>query len=286
MARRFRRFREEDPRRGQREQSETILREKKKAPVRRLDPDQQAATVQVVDPLTDDIVGLGELRLTGSPVTAVYDPVDKRVTLDVAPKLDANFDFGQGAQSFPNLGGPLVLARDGATVEVVNEAAFVSLFSFVIPGGLMNANSCLRLMVMGDYLNNTGGVQHFDIRLRFGGDTLWTQPLNNTTFSTDRVPVLFETWIGNRNSLSSQFSMTRTIMGRLPSAGSGLGNLAGNLQGGGVGGTNWHINATSDATMGTLDTSVDQLLEFQWAHNGVADANLSVRKQNAVLELL
>ncbi len=101
MARRFRRFREEDPRRGQREQSETILREKKKAPVRRLDPDQPAATVQIIDGVDGNVTGLGDLSFTGSAIkSASFDATEGRVVLNVVPKFDVGVIFGSEEQSF------------------------------------------------------------------------------------------------------------------------------------------------------------------------------------------
>jgi hypothetical protein len=101
MARRFRRLRDPDPRRGQTEQTETILREKKKAPVKRLDPDQQAATVQVIDGLDGNLTGLGELSFTGSAIeSASFDATEGRVTLNVVPKFDVDVIFGSEEESF------------------------------------------------------------------------------------------------------------------------------------------------------------------------------------------
>ena len=83
------------------EQTQTILRERGKDPVRRLDPDSPAATVQVIDSVTGDVVGLGEIQLSGAAIkSASFDSVEGRVTVKIVPRFDISVDFGTEEESF------------------------------------------------------------------------------------------------------------------------------------------------------------------------------------------
>ena len=232
-------------------------------------------------------MGLGELRLTGSPVSASYDPVNKIVTLEVAPRLDTNFDFGHGAQSFPILSGPVVLDRNGTTIEVVNTATITDIYNFIVPAGVMNANSLLRLTVFGDFKNDSGlGARH-NWRVYFGGtggDLHINQQTNFVTTSALRRPWRMEVLIGNLDSLSSQFVAMKYALGRTEAGAVGLGNLGGTMEGGGTGGTAWHV-MTSE-TLGTRDTATAERVQVRVDHNAGVDPDLSIRKRYAVLELL
>ncbi len=77
------------------DQSEEIVRGKSEPPTGRQDPDQEKTTVQILHPLRDDHVGIGQLRITGSTVkSATFNPVGETITFNLIPRFDYTIDFG------------------------------------------------------------------------------------------------------------------------------------------------------------------------------------------------
>ena len=74
-----------------------------------------------------------------------------------------------------------VLDRQTGMVDVANTAAETTLYSFLMAPNTLYNNRSVRLEMYGDYLNNTGGNETFDLRLKLGSTTMTTL---SGTFST------------------------------------------------------------------------------------------------------
>ena len=83
------------------EQSEAILVEQAKPAFKRLEPDQPKTTVQILAPIADEAVGVGQLRIVGSAVkSATFDEASQIIEIKIVPRFDYTIDFGLTEQSY------------------------------------------------------------------------------------------------------------------------------------------------------------------------------------------
>jgi hypothetical protein len=165
--------------------------------------------------------------------------------------------------------GILNRASGNPAVDLVNSAAETSVYSFAIPGNTIGINQAVRLTLLGDFLNNTGGNQTFLIKVKFGGTTVLTTPNTLTlTTSANRPTSNLSVLIQNLGATNSQLANGSFMSG--PGGNGVMGNPlvdVGEFQG------------------LAIDTTVNQTLQVT-VTLGAANAALEYRLFGAVLELL
>lgn len=178
-----------------------------------------------------------------------------------------------------------VYDRSTGAVDVTNTTTETDLFSKAITAAHLSSDRMLRLTLLGDVLNNTGGAVNMTLRVKLGGTT-WYGDLIGVAANATRQALRMVVELANRGATNVQFGTVFVATGAT-AAGSvaGIGTLNGPMDGTG----NWGTDAGARLGMTNgdiaIDTTADQALavSVQWAS---ASANLSFRKRYAILELL
>lgn len=165
----------------------------------------------------------------------------------------------------------IVLDAPTGTIDVVNTTTETDLYNFSVPAGTFGTNGGLRLHLLMDYLNNTGGNRSTTIRGYLGSTLIFTFT-DAMGASADRAAMMVELWIFAKGATNSQIGMGR-FMKNDP------GSIA---SGGGTAGTTRELEIAGNNAMAE-DTTGARTLRVTWAHSA-ADANLSVRRLTARLE--
>ena len=92
------------------------------------------------------------------------------------------------------------LNRDVSEVTVgPSDTTETTVFSYTVAGGTLSTNKMLRLTLLGDYLNNSGGAATFTVRAKFGGTTFFSANPSLSALATRRQVVLQVTLCGFNN---------------------------------------------------------------------------------------
>jgi hypothetical protein len=164
--------------------------------------------------------------------------------------------------------------RSTVIVDIVSTAVETDAYSKVITGGHMSTDRALRVTFLGDYLNNTGGVATFTLRIKLGG-TLYGQAIGSIAASATRRPYWLEFLIANIGTGIDQITVgVHSGLQVAPSTASVAGVWGG-------------LDLTSFSTAGStaVDTTINQTLAITGQH-GASSANLSFRKRYVAVELL
>ena len=89
-------------------------------------------------------------------------------------------------------------------VDVVNTAAETTIYSKSIPGNTIGIDGALRILVEGDYLNNTGGAGTVQVKFKFGGTTVLDTGALGFGGSANRTPITFDVLLGNLGVTNAQ----------------------------------------------------------------------------------
>jgi hypothetical protein len=188
--------------------------------------------------------------------------------------------FSTGWEAF--VGG--ILGRSAGTYDLVNSTTESSLISgaaatgtsgFKIPGNTIGLTGAVRLTLLGDYLNNSGGAQTCTIKIKFGGTVFYGDAVGSIAASANRYPARIVVVLANLDATNSNF-----LQGFAPAWGAAptTGSVAGLV------GSSTDLRLVMSAVQ-SIDTTVDQYLDITATH-GAANANLSIRRQAAFLEVL
>lgn len=102
-----------------------------------------------------------------------------------------------------------VIDRDVTQAEVVNTAAETTIYSFSVPGGTLGLDRALRLTLLADYLNNSGVVQNFTVRVKFGTTTIGTfSASGDIPVDTNRRIFKLVTDVSAANATNAQRAIT------------------------------------------------------------------------------
>jgi hypothetical protein len=147
---------------------------------------------------------------------------------------------------------------------------------FKVPAGTMSSAAAIRLVVVSDYLNNTGSNQSCTIKIKFGGTVFYGDAVTPISASSTRYPTPIEVVLSNIGATNSN-----VLEGIVPAWGGGA-PAAGSIAG--------IVGAITDrrvilSSLETIDTTVDQYLDVTATH-GAANTNLSIRRLAAFAELL
>ena len=166
------------------------------------------------------------------------------------------------------------LTRSATLLDVVNSAAETTLFSATIPANMLASDRSARLTLIGDYLNNSGANATLRVRAKFGATTLWDDTSANIATNATRRALTVDLLLANRGATNSQALGGRIDLSALPAT-TGLGDFAAASA---VVGAVFSGTAAEDSTVAkTLAVTVQ---------HSAANANLSVRRLYAVLELV
>ncbi|KKN02343.1 hypothetical protein LCGC14_1118710 [marine sediment metagenome] len=163
-----------------------------------------------------------------------------------------------------------ILDRDLTQVDVANNAAETSIYSFSVPAGVMGADGGVRLKLAGDMLCNVAGTIRFIVN--FGATEILATGLADPDNSNQLQKWTMEVVILNSAVAVQKCWAEMAIVEGTANFAVIRSNQVGMMVGRGL------SSATED-TLGALVLEVT----VNWS---VASANLSFRKEMALLELI
>jgi hypothetical protein len=224
----------------------------------------------------------------GSPDGSVYAPQgsifmrrDNTAAANALYAKTTGASFSTGWEVF--VGG--IVGRTTGTYDLANSTTESSLISgaaasatsgFKIPANTLGLKGAVRLTLIADYLNNTGGNQTCTIRIKFGGTAFYGDAVAGIGANANRYPAMLTVVLCNLNATNSNLlqGVAPSWGGGAPSTGSVAGLIGAVTQG-----------RIVTSTVQSIDTTVDQYLDVTATH-GAANANLSIRRHAAFAELL
>lgn len=174
--------------------------------------------------------------------------------------------------------GVRVLDRKVTLQDVVNTVVETTVYTFAVPGGTLLTTKQLRLQLIGDVLNNSGGSDAFVFRLKFGATTIhtWNATITNGAGA-------------NRRSLHAQLllSAANATGAQISHARAAIGNNSGSTATGALAPANADAGQPVEGVNNAIaeDTTAAKTLSITFQH-GTADPAISTRLLAAVLELL
>jgi hypothetical protein len=172
------------------------------------------------------------------------------------------------------------LSRETTQLNIVSSTTETNIFNFTIPANTMQTDRMVRLTIFADRLNNSGAAETAPtFRVYTGGTLRYADASVALANNANRTPIVITVMCAmcGTNSLMSLRGVV--LDGTQGGATTGIGNLATD-----------EITSTTPfgpALGGTYtnNTAVDWDLRVTW-QNGTNNANVSFRRQYAILELL
>jgi hypothetical protein len=161
--------------------------------------------------------------------------------------------------------------------SLISGSAAGSQTGFLIPANTLTITGAIRLMLIGDYLNNTGGNQGCTLKVKFGGTVFYGDNVTGIGASATRYPIRIDVILANLGATNSN-----AMVGTAPAWGGGT-PAAGSV--GGVVGAITDSRLVMSAGAQAIDTTLAQYLDVTATH-GASNANLSIRRMIAFAELL
>lgn len=163
-----------------------------------------------------------------------------------------------------------ILDRDLTQIDVANDAAETSMYSFSIPAGVLGATGGVRLTLSGDMLKNAAAGVIF--RIKLGGTTIFTSDSWTSGVTSDRYGWMIQAMFLNSAADAqkwnawAQFISNAATWPQRAGAATDKNFLAGQ-------------GSSAEDTAGALTLGVT----VDWS---IAHASLSCRKEMALLELI
>ncbi|KKK81323.1 hypothetical protein LCGC14_2814610 [marine sediment metagenome] len=164
-----------------------------------------------------------------------------------------------------------ILDRDLTQIDVANEAAETSVYSFSIPANALGVDGGFRLTLSGDMLKNAAGAM--EIRVKLGATTVFLSDSSAPTSSANRHKWTLVILCLNSVAAAQKWNASMKMVANVQ-------NLSVQVIGSGFNATLMEgYSSSAEDTTGalTLEVTID------WS---VADASLSFRKEMALLELI
>jgi hypothetical protein len=172
-------------------------------------------------------------------------------------------------------GNTTTLSKNTTSVTVVSNAAEADLLNYSITGNTIGTNGILHLLVSGYYLNNSGGDETPQLRLKLGGTTLWQDSFGTITSASVRVPFRVELYIKNNNSASQQRINGHASLGHPTAATVGFSELDDD-----------EVNADGPIQAeSSIDTTTNKTIQFTVDHED-SHASISFVADIIFLELI
>lgn len=171
---------------------------------------------------------------------------------------------------------PDILDIQTAENDIVNSTTETILWSYNILANTLGINKILRIKICADYLNNSAGTANIRIKIIYGTTTMYNDLGPTAAQDASRRTVLIDFLFFARSANNSQ-GCGGVMFKSLPGgATTGVGDLADD-------------EIAADAPFRTInaseDSTVDKVLKVT-VTNSVADANISIRRIYAVMELV
>lgn len=168
------------------------------------------------------------------------------------------------------------LYRATTLVDINTTVAESNLVSQAIPAMTDPPSRMMRVTLVGDYLNNSGGASNVTFRVKFGATSLWASNTFSVPTNAARrmFRLVFE--IGQLNANSSQFLGGFLLLGATQAPATGLGTL---------GDVPLSANPLGSAGATAVDMSVAQTLNVTVQH-GTSAATISCRAFYSLIEII
>lgn len=173
-------------------------------------------------------------------------------------------------------GNAVTIYKNTATVSVANTSTETNVISQSISAGSMGTTGLLHLVISGHYLNDSGASESFDIRLKFGGTTIWEDTSESFSDHTIRRTFHMEFFLKNNNSATAQKTTGWYMFGLPSNAPFGFSDFS-------VVTTNAH--GTMNAADSSINTVSAQTLALSIQHSDT-DALLQFNADTVFLELI
>jgi len=157
--------------------------------------------------------------------------------------------------------------------SLISGAASSGTTGWQIPANKLGANGAVRVTLIGDYLNNSGGAVNLTLKVKFGGSTFWGD-IESVAAGATRRNMFIQFVLGNTGATNSNFLSGSVLQGD---------GVAGSVAGiGHTGGANWGFGSAGALA---IDTTVAQYIDITALH-GTSSASVSFRRFFATLEYL
>jgi hypothetical protein len=168
------------------------------------------------------------------------------------------------------------LNRDVAEATVgPSDTAETTVFSYTVPGGTLSTNKMLRVTLLGDYFNNSGGTSTFTVRAKFGGTTFFSANPTLAALATRRQVVLNLT-LSAFNSTSAQVGSGSLYTDNNGDASNGVATSM--IAAPGV----WYAGMKNNLAIASASDAV-LLISFQ---HGTSNASISAKSHVVQVELI
>lgn len=215
----------------------------------------------------DGLILLGGVDVTAISAPAVSAAGHGRIYFDGA---DNKFKKSENASPYSNLS--TVLDFSTTEQDVVSSLAEVSIYAYTVKANTLGISKALRLTLFGEYFNNTGSSQNFTPRVKFDGTLIGGGNVYSLGANANREPIVIDVHLNNNGATNSQRSQSSLRWG-----------------GASATETDWASPAFGEGrgkkTGLAVDTTADRIITVTVQH-GISDANLSLRRHAAILELI
>jgi hypothetical protein len=173
---------------------------------------------------------------------------------------DGSANFNVLYTTSARVGG--LLDRNATNVAVSNTIAETSVYSYVIPGGLLGTNRGVKVRLRGTYLNNSGAARSIRLRFKYGGVTILDKTSATNAASATSADFYGEFMLSNTGATNTQEAVGQLLIDR-----------AGIL-----------ISPIIDTGTAAVDSTANQTLNITITHSN-ATATITFTKEGATLFL-
>lgn len=174
------------------------------------------------------------------------------------------------------MGAPDILNVQVTETDVVNTTTETNLLLYTVPANTLGTNKAIRVLIRGDYLNNSAGAPSVRWRIYYGATEMYNDLGAGAAVDVSRRVFTVDFILWPRNATNSQGVGGTIFLGQAGGATTGIGNVADDevLTACPIVGA----NASEDSTLA-------KDLKVTVAHT-VANADVSIRKTYSVIESL
>lgn len=170
---------------------------------------------------------------------------------------------------------PYVYARPAA-VTVSNTTTPTDVVSQSIAGNTLGTTKKLRVQLLADWLNNSGGAVDTTVKIAFGGTTVWQGTIAGLAASANARSFFLSFDIGNIASAASQFMSGFLTLSSQTAPTTGIGNPDS--------GEASHSSIGSNGTL-SIDTTAAKTLAVT-VTLGTAASTIQFRMRHATIEVV
>jgi hypothetical protein len=201
--------------------------------------------------------------------------------LDARPQAKV----GEGSLPLSPAASGVTIYRKTTDKDIVNTASETDLLNgeITIAAGVMGTDKLMKVFILGDFLNNTGGNVSGTWKVKLGGTVIWEDAHSSVNSSATRRAFRIDLLFGNKGAANVNFLVGALIGSKVAAAATtGLGDMSAFLADG-AGGTAFYEPIASNGNT-AIDTSAAKLLEVTYTP-GSAQSTHSVRLKYCKVEI-